>query len=162
MNISTKIKEAGKWVLVFTILTMLFSIIEELLLFVFYPQYNFYFYFLNVLLDTLYPSLVLFIITLLTIWWINRKYYYLVFPIILFLLMSSMFPLFPVLLLTMALLRFHGLIIMKMGAYFANTNFTIICYYIIYVVIPCLYYLGLTCLCNYIVKRKLGNKKYTS
>ena len=175
MNISTKIKEAGKWVLVFVILNVLFDIIQQLLTYIFEPQC----YFLDILLELkvlLFQCLSFGVITLLSVKWINRKYYYFVFPIILFLFLSSVFLfgshmsgdskmfyiLFPSFaydcwvygwnIISIVLIRVHPLSGMFEGEIISPEN--TIYFYVLYAVTPFIYYLGLTCLCNYIVKRK--------
>jgi hypothetical protein len=186
-NISTKIKEAGKWVLVFTILKILISVIEQFILYVYYSHYQLYFFdILGIFNPLLFQCLLFLVITLLTVKWIDRKRYYFVFPTILFLFLSFVF-----------LFNLHieenKLIFTSCWYCFAyncfHYNANIICdvleyiksyegidegglyidnpiylsyFYILYVITPCIYYLGLTCLCNYIIKRKLRTKKYTN
>ena len=176
MNISTKIKEAGKWGLVFVILKVLITLIEQLLLYISDTQS--YLFYLNVLRELeilLVPCFLFFLITLLTAKWMNRKYYYFVFPIIIFLFLNF------VLLFSLHVFE-DKMFYMNVPSFaFDNIDYTnnmitdiLLCYvkpfyclidggflshfnvfyfYILYVINPFVYYLGLSCLCSY-VKRK--------
>ena len=177
MNILTKLKEAGKWILVFTIIRILFAIIEQVLLYVFYP----YAYWFDA--TFLLSCLSFLVITLLTAKWIDRKRYYLIFPIILFLFLNS------VLFFCLKTFETHNFYINAPGfaedcwIYSNNiisdilmyikpfyclhdggvlTNFNPVYFYILYTITPFLYYLGLTYLCNYIVKKKIKKHKLTN
>ena len=177
MNIPTKIKEAGKWVLVLVILKVLISIIELLLMCILYPET--YLSFFNVLweLKCLFIRCLPFlIITLLTVKWIHKKYYYFVFPLILFLVSNFLF-LFHLQIEENSVFFLAEYCSFAMDFYSYNANIisdiltyvhplfgmfdggiclpeNTIYFYVLYAINPFVYYLGLTCLCNYIVKRK--------
>ena len=79
MTTLTKLKEAGKWILVFTIVSTLFLVVEQLINFIF-DQFifdqctsNLQHIFSNFLFTFLIPCLLFLVVTLLTIRWINRK-----------------------------------------------------------------------------------------
>jgi len=175
MHIFTKIKEAGKWVLVFVILKVLISIVERLLLYIFNPDISWF----DILLDLkslLFQSLSFLIITLLTAKWINKKYYYFIFPSILFLVSNFLFLFhlymeenkvffsasfcsfavdyfcYNANIISDILMQIHLLSgIFDGGIFFTES---IIYFYVLYAGTPFIYYLGLTYLCNYIVKKK--------
>lgn len=182
MNISTKIKEAVKWVLVFVTLNVLFCIIEQLVLFfIDFQSFLCFFNALCLLESFFFQCLLFLVITLLTVKWIDRKYYYFIFPITLFLLLSSVFlfnihmeenEVFFVSYPTDFAIKYCFdynaniildilLFIKPLHGIFESTYlpYNTIYFYILYAVTPFVYYLGLTYLCNYIIKKKIVNKK---
>jgi len=177
MNISTKIKEAVKWVLVFVTLNVLFCIIEQLVLFfIDFQSFLCFFNALCLLESFFFQCLLFLVITLLTVKWIDRKWYYLLFPIILFLLLNLLFlfniqvdvnknlfmyvPSF-----AFDCLNYNTNIISTVSVHIKPfscllnggilSDFNTVHFYILHIVSPFIYYLGLTYLCNYIVKNKI-------
>lgn len=89
-DISIKFKEAITWFLIFTVLSILLEAIGQLILF-FLSDIQSYEH-IPYILKTLFIQCLLFLtITFLTMKWIWRKYYFLAFPTILFLLLNFVF-----------------------------------------------------------------------
>ena len=178
MNIFTKIKESGKWVLIFLMLKMLIIMIEQLLLYIFDTQS------LNILWELeilLLQCFSFFVITLLTAKWINRKYYYFVFPIIIFLFLNFvlLFSLHIMFedrtfyinipsfantcwnygwnIITTVLIKIKPFYCWADGGFLSHFN--VFYFYILYAVTLFIYFFGLTCLCSYIVKKKFKRIK---
>jgi len=174
-NIPAKIKEAIKWVLVFTILNVLFRTIVNLILFFLDTEYYLYYFDARILATSFFQSLSFLMITLLTIKWINRKYYYFVFPITLFLLLNLVF-FFNLQLENNTIIFLTHSITSSYDCYIYSSNivsdilffikplddyslfdgwtfivYNIIYFYILFALSSFIYFLGLTCLCNYII-----------
>ena len=178
-------KEVIKWVLVFTVLNILFLVAGQFILF-FLTDTNgvlcsmFYYFnsWLTYLGTVFFQCFLFLIITLLTIKWIYKKHYYLVFPTILLLLFNAVF--FAVFFLNIEFVdsktfnsfahncfSYSANIIADFlyckislygiydGGFFAPDN--TIYAYILLVVIPFIYFSILTCLCSFIVREKLTN-----
>jgi len=166
-NIPPKIKEVIKWVLVFTLLNAVFQAI------LFFSDR----FFVNDIFSFLQPlfvqSLLFLTITLLTARWIHRKRYYLFFPIILFLLLSVVF-LFNLQIENNKIVFLAGFPSFSTDCFNYNANIitdvllhikpldgffscgifrpdNTIYFYTVFSIMPFMYFLGLTCLCNYII-----------
>ena len=181
-----KIKEAIKWTLTFAILSILLLVGGHLILFFFtdtdgIPCSNISNSWLFYLKTIFLQCVCFFIVTLLTIKWIYRKHYYLIFPITQFLLFNAVF--FLNIELIDSKLKFcttstsfaydcfsySGNIIADFlyckipmyglfdGGFFAPDNTIYV--YILLVVSPFIYFTILTRLCSFIVRKKLTQKK---
>ena len=181
-----KIKEAIKWVLIFAILSILFLVAGRLILFFFtdtdgIPCSNISNSWLFYLKTIFLQCVCFFIVTLLTIKWIYRKHYYLIFPITQFLLFNVVF-FFNIELIDSKLkfwttftsfaydcFSYSGNIIADFlyckipmyglfdGGFFAPDNTIYV--YILLAVSPFIYFTILTRLCSFIVRKKLTQKK---
>ena len=185
------LQEAVKWILTLVVLSLLLLTVGHLILnfltdnhglrcstFSIYDD-------LSRSLDYIFYQYVTFlIITLLTIMWIHRRFYFFIFPIAVFLLSNILFFVntefiegklsFALILNTFSydFFVFTGNIISDFfyckiplygtydGGFHHPHNTTHA--YILYTIIPLIYYIILTCSCNYIVRRILKKKHLTA
>ena len=183
---SIKVKEAIKWVLIFAILSILLLVVGHLIL-IFLPDTNSFpcssiSHTWLPYLGTLFLQCVCFLITtLLTIKWIYRRYYYLIFPITQFFLYNAVFFLnielidgkikfwttFPSF--ANDCFSYSGNIISDFlyckipmyglfdGGFFAPDSTIYV--YLLLTVSPFIYFTILTRSCSFIVRKKLAQKK---
>ena len=168
-------QHAVKWFLFFTVLSILLEITGQLILFFISDiEIRFSAY----IGKNLFIQCCLFLlITLLTMKWIKKKHYYLVFPLIMFLLLNSVF-LFTSELVDNKLKFATSFPSFSSNCYYYNANIVtdflniyniiplegvfgeshffphnMVYFYILFAVTPFVYYTVLTCLCSYFVKK---------
>ena len=188
MDISMKMKEAIKWVLTFAVLSILLLIVGQLVLAFFTINdgsscsgiCDFYSW-MGYLKTVFFQCLCLLVVTLLTIKWIYKKQYYLIFPITQFLFLNAVFFLNIELIegkiklwittysfayycflhggniivdFLYCKIPFHG--IFDGGFFIPNST---IYAYILFVVTPLINFIVLTRTCGFIVRKKLSKKE---